>query len=78
VRLELAQVPRGRVRVRGILDLVLPLLPPDHRNTARFWVLSTKSGSVSRSVFLARHAGLRSDGMGTVSDDIGSYESTRG
>jgi hypothetical protein len=27
-------------------------------------------GTVSRSVFLARHAGLRSGGMGTVSDDI--------
>jgi hypothetical protein len=28
------------------------------------------NGTVSRTVFLARHAGLRSGGMGTVSDDI--------
>jgi hypothetical protein len=33
-------------------------------------------GSVSRSVFPARHAGLRFGGMGTVSDDIGPCEST--
>ncbi len=32
--------------------------------------------TVSRSVFLARHAGLRSGGMGTESDDIGPCEST--
>ncbi|WP_305080982.1 recombinase family protein [Pseudonocardia sp. WMMC193] len=35
-------------------------------------------GTVSRSVFSARHAGLGSGGMGTVSDDIGSCESTQG
>ena len=34
-------------------------------------------GAVPRSVFPARHAGLRSGGMGTVSDDIGSCESTQ-
>ncbi|WP_240325331.1 hypothetical protein [Amycolatopsis thermalba] len=33
-------------------------------------------GTVSRSVFLARHAGLRSGGMGTVSDDIWGCDST--
>jgi hypothetical protein len=33
-------------------------------------------GTVSRTVFPARHAGLRSGGMGTDSDDIGRYEST--
>jgi len=33
-------------------------------------------GTVQRTVFSARHAGLGSDGMGTVSDDIGRYEST--
>jgi len=30
----------------------------------------TPGGTVPRSVFPARHAGLRSGGMGTVSDDI--------
>ncbi len=34
-------------------------------------------GTVPRSVFPARHAGLRSGGMGTVSDDIGPCESTQ-
>ncbi|MEV5303495.1 DNRLRE domain-containing protein [Amycolatopsis methanolica] len=33
-------------------------------------------GTVSRSVFLARHAGLRSGGMGAVSDDIWGCDST--
>jgi putative transposase len=33
-------------------------------------------GAVDQTVFSARHAGLRSGGMGTVSDDIGRYEST--
>jgi 2-polyprenyl-6-methoxyphenol hydroxylase-like FAD-dependent oxidoreductase len=35
------------------------------------------NGTVPRSVFPARHAGLRSGGMGTVSDDIGPCESTQ-
>jgi hypothetical protein len=34
-------------------------------------------GTVQGAVFLARHAGLRSGGMGTDSDDIGRYESTQ-
>jgi membrane-associated protein len=34
------------------------------------------SGTVQRTVFPARHAGLRSGGMGTVSDEIGCCEST--
>jgi hypothetical protein len=34
-------------------------------------------GTVQRTVFPARHAGLRSGGMGTVSDDIGRHESTQ-
>ena len=29
-----------------------------------------REGTVPRTVFLARHAGLRFGGMGTVSDDI--------
>jgi hypothetical protein len=33
-------------------------------------------GTVQRTVFSARHAGLRSGGMDTVSDDIGRYEFT--
>jgi hypothetical protein len=33
-------------------------------------------GTVPQTVFLARHAGLRSGGMGTVSDDIEYHEST--
>jgi hypothetical protein len=36
-----------------------------------------RDGTVPRSVFPARHAGLRSGGMGTVSDDIGACESTQ-
>ena len=35
------------------------------------------SGTVDQTVFSARHAGLRSGGMGTVSDDIGRCESTQ-
>ncbi|ALE84158.1 hypothetical protein [Pseudonocardia sp. HH130629-09] len=35
-------------------------------------------GTVSRSVFSARHAGLRSGEMGTDSDDIGPCGSKRG
>ena len=34
-------------------------------------------GTVQRTVFPARHAGLRSGGMGTVSDGIGCYESAQ-
>jgi len=34
-------------------------------------------GTVDQTVFSARHAGLRSGGMGTVSDDIGPCESTQ-
>jgi hypothetical protein len=34
-------------------------------------------GTVQRTVFPARHAGLRSGGMGTVSDDIGCCECTQ-
>ena len=34
-------------------------------------------GAVDQTVFSARHAGLRSGGMGTVSDDIGRCESTQ-
>ena len=39
--------------------------------------MSFRSGTVPRSVFPARHAGLRSGGMGSVSDDIGSCEFTQ-
>jgi hypothetical protein len=35
-------------------------------------------GTVSRLVFLARHAGLGSGGMGTDSDDIGPCECVQG
>ncbi|OFB40106.1 hypothetical protein CcI156_12630 [Frankia sp. CcI156] len=35
------------------------------------WSHIAPDGTVSRSVFPARHAGRRSSGMGTVSDDIG-------
>ncbi|MFC5098925.1 hypothetical protein [Amycolatopsis plumensis] len=40
-------------------------------------VHGVSGGTVSGSVFPARHAGLRSGGMGTVSDDIGPCESTQ-
>jgi hypothetical protein len=40
-------------------------------------LLSARKGTVQRTVFLARHAGLRSGGMGTVSDDIGCCECTQ-
>jgi hypothetical protein len=33
-------------------------------------------GKLNKLVFSARHAGPRSDGMGTVSDDIGACDST--
>ena len=35
------------------------------------------AGTVDQTVFSARHAGLRSGGMGTVSDDIRRCESTQ-
>jgi hypothetical protein len=38
---------------------------------------AARSGTVDQTVFSARHAGLRSGGMGTVSDDIGRCESTQ-
>ncbi len=46
-------------------------------STRRMEKLVEALGTVPRSVFPARHAGPRSGGMGTVSDDIGRCESTR-
>src|SRR4051812_35422363 len=44
----------------------------DSKRPSPSWTL----GTVPQTVFLARHAGLRSGGMGTVSDDIEYHEST--
>ncbi|MFB9689745.1 hypothetical protein, partial [Amycolatopsis plumensis] len=51
------------------IEAHLGRLPPETAREIRF------AGTVSGSVFPARHAGLRSGGMGTVSDDIGPCES---
>jgi hypothetical protein len=45
--------------------------------TPRGFIRGACTRTVQRTVFPARHAGLRSGGMGTVSDDIGCYESAQ-
>jgi hypothetical protein len=50
---------------------------PGHVATARRDPVGRSCGTVDQTVFSARHAGLRSGGMGTVSDDIRRCESTQ-
>jgi hypothetical protein len=52
--------------------LALTRLPatPHRRYSDSPLLLSASFGTVQRTVFSARHAGLWSGGMGTVSDDI--------
>ena len=53
------------------------LLPPAPVFIERLAKITTTAGTVDQTVFSARHAGLWSGGMGTVSDDIGPCESTQ-
>jgi hypothetical protein len=47
------------------------------RQLYRTLTATMATGAVDQTVFSARHAGPRSGGMGTVSDDIGRCESTQ-
>jgi len=60
----------GKAAVRAALATRFKGLPDVHYDDDRH-------GTVDQTVFPARHAGPRSDGMGTVSDDIGRCESTQ-
>jgi hypothetical protein len=58
----------------GLLQEMLTAIPLPDEVHAAAGDLGGFLGPVQRTVVSARHAGLRSDGMGTVSDDIGPCE----
>jgi len=57
--------------------LCRPLSSASPMQSTRSMATNDSGGTVHRTVFPARHAGLRSGGMGTVSDDIGCCESAQ-
>jgi hypothetical protein len=63
----------------GSFDAALRVRPEEHGRVIDHLTrgVSMLGLCSERTVFPARHAGLRSGGMGTVSDDIGCYESAQ-
>ena len=84
----LQRIERGEIDPTRIITHTLPLDEAEHgfeifknkQDNCEKVILKPMApgltGTVDQTVFSARHAGPRSGGMGTVSDDIGRCEST--
>ncbi len=63
----------GDLTIKGVTNSVT--IPFDYEGSARDPFANVRlGGTVDQTVFPARHAGVKSGGMGTVSDDIGWHE----